>query len=461
MKRILTITLSAALAVAAVYLLLPTREGRFIQQVAIHADSTNALRMTAEITLEKLAMAKVAFWKEGQPVRYSEPSPVAIQHNITLLGLQEESTYQYKVLVNSGKDEIESGIYSFSTTSKPAGLVPIKWIRPAQNSYSGYILTQRRLVNGSVYIIDNQGEIVWYQMLTSQPKLASWTQHGTIVTLQGSARHKNSAGDRIIEYDLYGKEKLHLDLNEMAAPMEAHHEVRYHPNGHLLVLAYDEQTFDLSVHGGKKDHEVLGDAIVILSTEGEVVWRWSVFDHANPLDDPDILKLAEDWSHANAVSLDTDGHYLISFRNWNQVWKVDSGSGDVLWKLGKGGDLEMPEDGIFSGQHACHINPKGYYMLFDNGREKRQSRVLSFRIDEAEKRATLVKAVNLPDELYADKMGNAVLLENDNLLVCSPRTKALVVLDSLGTVLSHARLGLPDPYRAEYIPSLYPNEYGN
>lgn len=448
------------MAIAAVYYLFPAEGQQYFREVDMLADSTNALRMTADIRLDKPAVARVAFWKEGESVRYSEPSPIGLLHTIPLVGLQEESTYQYKVEIIAGDSKIESGTYNFATLKKPSGLVPIQWIKPAQNSYTGYILTQRRLVNGSIYIIDNQGEIVWYQMLTSQPKLANWTPHNTIVTLQGTARHKNSAGDRIVEYDLHGNRKLHLDLNQMAEPIEAHHEVRYHPDGHLIVLAYDKRTYDLSVHGGKDQQEVLGDAIVILSTNGEVIWKWSVFDHVNPRNYPDIADHAEDWSHANAVSIDRDGHYLISFRNWNQIWKVDNESGRVIWKLGKNGDLDMPEDAEFSGQHACHINPKGHYMLFDNGREKRQSRVLSFQIDESTKTARLVKSIFLPEELYADKMGNATLLENDNILVCSPRTKAIVVLDSLGAVLSHAKLGLPDPYRAEYIPSLYPNEDG-
>lgn len=62
--------------------------------------------------------------------------------------------------------------------------------------------------------------------------------------------------------------------------------------------------------------------------------------------------------------------------------------------------------------------------------------------------------VDLSNNLYTDKMRSAYLMGN-NILICAPRTNSIVVIDTLGVVKAHANVGIPDPYRAEYIPELY------
>ncbi|MEP3386736.1 MAG: aryl-sulfate sulfotransferase [Reichenbachiella sp.] len=420
-------------------------------------DSTNELRMKVSFDLNQEAEAYVAFWVKDKPDQkyYSPLSPVGRSHYMSLVGLKGITTYEYQVIARNEKTENSSDIQTFTTEKFPINVLHLRWDEEKVAGLDGYILSQRRMVNGIIYLIDQDGDVVWYQSVPKQPKLSHWTDKDRVLVLYGAAKHRNSSGDQIVEYDLLGNELFHLDLSKLNEPLEAHHEVRYNEEGNLLALVYEFQKHDLSKVGGSPDQQVMGDKIVKMDTTGQVLWSWSIFDYLNPALDSTILKTAEDWSHANSLSIDQDGNYLISFRNFNQVWKIDAQSGDVFWKLGEGGNIAVDSSGYFYGQHAFHINPEGSYQVFDNGRKERQTRIVTYQIEESNKTADIKKIIELPEDLYCDKMGSAYLMNNDNLLICAPRTNSLVVVNPAGEVLSRARVGIPDPYRAEYVPQLY------
>lgn len=438
-----------------------------IGEVKINADPKNALRTEINFQSNKPVTSLVKYWI-NKDVFSSYPSPIGTNHEVVLVGLKPNSTYKFQIELTGENESGLSEEMEFTTPALPDNLPEIDWKQNSENACTGYFLTQRRFTNGSVYLVDEEGDIVWYQNVPQQPKLAYWTKKSSVLTLCGDPILKNSAGDHILEYDLFGKVLLDLDLTKLDKPLEAHHDVIYNADNNLLILVYEKRVFDFSAKGGLKEQEVLGDAIVMLNAEGKELWKWSVFDHADPLLDTELFspkngkfrllkRSFDDWSHANAISIDNDGNYLVSFKNWDQIWKINSGTGEVMWKLGKNGNIEMSPEGYFSGQHSIHVNKRGEYMLFDNGKEKRSSRILSFEIDEMAKTANLKLNVQLQRDFFADRMGSAYLMPNDNFLVCVPSANSVIVTDESGNVLVNANLGLPDPYRAEFVQMLYPS----
>lgn len=438
-----------------------TQDLSFVGETVITQDSTNELRMHVEFAFDQTASAYVSYWAEANPDKkfYSELSQPNESHHITLVGLKGATSYNYQVFGSNDQSNAKSEIGKFMTEKFPTNVLHLRWEPEERTGLSGYILSQRRLVNGVIFMLDDDGDVVWYQQIPKQPKLSHWTAHHSILVLYGTATHRNSAGDHIVEYDLYGNEVFHLNLSELKTPFEAHHEVRFDKNNDLITLVYEHRTFDLSAQGGRTNQQVMSDKIVRMDTAGNVLWEWSLFDYLNPAKDPTILDTAEDWSHGNSLNIDADGNYLVSFRNFNQVWKVDSSTGEVLWKLGKGGDVEIENDDYFSGQHAFHLNTEGDYMVFDNGREERQTRILTYSIDQAKKTGKVGLKLLLPEDLYSDRMGNAYFMDNGNILVCAPRTNSIVIMDRKGNILGRARVGIPDPYRAEFVPTLYPIDH--
>lgn len=436
---------------------------QFENEIEVLNDSTNELRVHINFELEDSVTSYVKYWPvtNNQNIQFSQLSPCALKHSITLIGLKGKTTYQFQVTAKNENKSVQSEVHDFTTKPFPINILHLRWDKDLIEGLDGYILSQRRLVNGIIYLIDKEGDVVWYNHVPKQPKLSHWTKNNTILVLYGSTGHRNSSGDHIVEYDLYGNKLLHLNLSELNLPLEAHHELRFDENGDIVMLIYQSVKIDASNLGGDPEQNVLGDKIIKMDRTGEILWEWSVFDHSEPLKDSTILKTAGDWSHANSLSIDADGNYLVSFRNFNQVWKVDANSGNVIWRLGKGGDFNLDEEGEFSGQHAFHLNKDGEYMVFDNGRANRKTRVVTYKVNESTMTAEVRLVVDLPEGLYSDKMGSAYVMNNDNILVCASRTNSIVVIDKQGAVMAHAKVGIPDPYRAEYVPSLYDLKHVN
>ena len=207
---------------------------------------------------------------------------------------------------------------------------------------------------------------------------------------------------------------------------------------------------DLTSVGGGKTDTVNSDGIMVLNKNAHLIWKWSVFDAADPLKDPNIVKNKKDWTHANSLNYDTDGNYLISFYNTGQIWKVDAVTGKVIWKLGKGGTINMPADCNFSESHAVHINQDGNLMFFDNGVKQNQSGVYALRLNETQKTAKLDMHILLPKEVFNGRMGSAYMINDTSILVCCSKRHILVLSDRKGTLLWTMETAMPS-YRAEFI----------
>lgn len=110
--------------------------------------------------------------------------------------------------------------------------------------------------------------------------------------------------------------------------------------------------------------------------------------------DPHILKTKKDWVHANSLNYDLDSNFIISFYNLGQIWKVDAHTGKVIWKVGKGGTIKLPDDCYFDQSHDAHLNDHGSLMFFDNGVDKRQSEVFALKLNEKEKRVMPASILN-------------------------------------------------------------------
>lgn len=156
--------------------------------------------------------------------------------------------------------------------------------------------------------------------------------------------------------------------------------------------------------------------------------------------------------HANCVTFDKDGNYLISFYNNGQIWKIDARTGKRLWTFGKGGDFDMPATSLFDQAHAVHINEHGDLMFFDNGVSKKTSRTLAFKLAENEKQAHVVIDTKLPPENYNERMGSSYLVGDSALLQCATKRNTVILTTLQGRFLWLMRTGMSS-YRASFIPA--------
>jgi arylsulfate sulfotransferase len=248
-----------------------------------------------------------------------------------------------------------------------------------------------------------------------------------------------------------------------------HHEARKLPNGNYLVLAeYDTILTGVQGPGSEPPSsfspvDVIGDVILVLDRNLQVLWSWDSFKHLNtarqaPLGETCAAgnngcspwyqaAVANDWLHGNALQLTPDGNILYSMRNQDWVIKIDYengyGSGDILWRLGLGGDFQIVPDESsdvypwFSHQHDSNFESDNVSMLvFDDGNTRindpaanQDSRGQLLKIDQQNKVATLVLNADLGT--YSSAVGSAQLLPNgdyhfDSGFIFVPSTGALV-----------------------------------
>lgn len=230
---------------------------------------------------------------------------------------------------------------------------------------------------------------------------------------------------------------------------------------------------------------VTGDAVIDIDPNGNVVWGWSAFDH---LDINRHLQGLPDWTHSNALIYTPDGNLLLSMRHQSWILKLDyadgTGTGNVLWRLGEGGDFSLAGGDPslwFYGQHEPEIvSTNGSQMtlsVYDDGNLRIDrngvacgtsatapacySRATIFQIDESAKTASLLWQ-DVPG--YFSPWGGSVgILSNGDVEFAS--TQPFNAVSSQISEVTPA--AIPQTvwqmnvtgewaYRGHRIPSLYP-----
>lgn len=257
------------------------------------------------------------------------------------------------------------------------------------------------------------------------------------------------------------------------------------PDGRLLVLAGTEQLTDLD---GSEPVDVLGDMILVLDRDLQVVWAWDAFDHMDTRRGATLKETcapagggcppfslasrANDWLHANSLQFTPDGNILMSLRHQDWVIKIDyrngAGTGQILWRLGKDGDFQARSDDPnpwFSHQHDAQVvdTPDGPVLIvFDNGNIRQasdpnaHSRGQVWRLDEVNRIATPVLNADLG--AYSFALGSAQRLPNGNyhfeLGILPDRSSQSVEVDPSGRLVYN--MAVSDPlYRTFRMTDLY------
>ncbi len=241
------------------------------------------------------------------------------------------------------------------------------------------------------------------------------------------------------------------------------HDIQLTRTGSAVLFGFDFRLIDLTYLGGAPDAQVLGNVLQEVESSGKVLFQWSAFDHFAITDiDPSIPLTTQriDWNHGNAIEIDSDGNYLVSFRSLSEVTKIDAHTGAVLWRLG-GARNEFrfqPDTLKFSFQHGLRRLPNGNLILFDNGNTHSPnfSRAVEYRVDEGARTATLVWQYRPNPDLPSFALGFAQRLADGNTLVTfGPRGTVHEVSSSSQRLWE---LTIPQGlwiYRAYRINSLY------
>lgn len=203
------------------------------------------------------------------------------------------------------------------------------------------------------------------------------------------------------------------------------HELQVMNDGSAWLMSYDTQVVDMSqiVQGGDTAAIITGLVIQKIDNAKNVVFQWRSWDHIPIIEARHVNLTAHriDYIHGNAIELDNDGNIMISCRHTEAIYKINTITGEVIWKLGgSDNDFTFINDTIgFSYQHDIRRLPNGHITLFDNGNHHSPpfSRAVEYALDEIHKTATLVWEYRHIPTVYASAMGNAQRLPNGNTLI--------------------------------------------
>lgn len=428
---------------------------------------------------------------------------------ILVAGMTASTTYHMRAAVaSSGTPEFVDQDHTFATGSLPGDKIPAltATTTPGQTPNSGIELLDLVTLSPSgtrlnVVATDLAGNVIWYydpgSVATTIPQPVKLLPDGNM--LIDYAEPGVDGTDSVLEeIDLAGNllwQMTAADLNQALAAagynltlIGTHHDVAILPNGHLVVIASENQNFT-NLTGYPGTTAVTGDVIIDLDTNRNPVWVWSEFDHLDVNRHPLPFSFP-DWTHTNAVIYSpSDGDLIISIRNQDWIMKLDyedgKGSGAIVWTLGYQGDFTLvggtdPDDWFYA-EHAPYLATSassGVFELgmFDNGNNRPISgipcgaeayspcfsTVPIFQLDETAKTATLMWRDKL--SVFSFFGGYAQTLANGNVefdecaATLTPTSADVYEVTQTASpqVVWHMQISNQYAYRAFRMPSLYP-----
>ena len=237
--------------------------------------------------------------------------------------------------------------------------------------------------------------------------------------------------------NLYAVEKdgrlIKLDWNSAViwdTPGRFHHDVHIHDPDALYTLTREiiELPHDLG------PLPIIDDAITVVSHDGEIIKRLSIYalfgDDLDPrrldavakrwseIEDRDAVRFDDssmyDLFHSNSIEVITQdiegfarrGQVLISIRELDTIAVVDLATQEVVWRWGPG---------EVQAQHQPTLLENGHLLIFDNGTRRRWSRVLE--LDPVTRTIEWEYTADPKDTFFSAIRGGSERLPNGNTLI--------------------------------------------
>ncbi|HVN24673.1 MAG TPA: aryl-sulfate sulfotransferase [Syntrophorhabdales bacterium] len=288
---------------------------------------------------------------------------------------------------------------------QPTGL--LRWDKT--KAFNGYTLYATPYTK-DVYLIDMEGNLIhkWetdnlnglYAVLLPNGNIL----RGACVNERFAVYFGGSSGS-LQELDWNGKVVWEYKMNSPQGFY--HHAFDVMPNGNILLIAWEQKSWDEAIKKGRDPKTTKPDGVVSpadpkrqpvqgiwpdfvreIDKSGKMVWEWHVWDHIGT--GPDQINInftlpstlgplygGPDWTHFNTVQyLPKTDQVLVNSRNFGEFYIIDKKSGKIVYRWGNPGTHgkgRLPggyvDDGdqILFGPHHVQVQEDGNITIFDNG----------------------------------------------------------------------------------------------
>jgi hypothetical protein len=375
---------------------------------------------------------------------------------IPVLGLLPEREYELR-LEAYGCGTATGAALGHVTSSLPADL-PV-YVASGPDPSPGYVAFA---AGGYGLVIDNTGRVVWYHRFPNGPGLNFQPQPtGRYVAFPpvsgpagfGKWQEVDALGNVTRAFGCAG-----------GLPTRFHDLIAL-PDGSYWVMCDETRQMDLTAHGGVANAQVTGTQVQHVSESGSLLFQWSPFDHFDitDLDLSDRTGPAVNWTHGNAIDLDDEGNLLISFRSLNEITKIETSTGGVLWRMGGRRnqfsflDTSSP---AFMRQHGLRVSGRDEVLLLDNLGEPAGSRVERYELEAGapwnnEHTARLISTYVPDSRVVAQLGGTTQPLPGGRSLAAYGNGGRVEEYDAAGQVMWRIEGNPGYIFRAQRIRSLY------
>jgi hypothetical protein len=277
-------------------------------------------------------------------------------------------------------------------------------------------------------IVDRSGGLVWFRPLAPGLEVTNFTTaeyqgEPVLVWWEGKVLPSGYGRGEAVLVDRSYREVARV--RAAAGRSMDLHALSLTRAGTALFTCYPQIVpADLSSIGGSRDAHVYESIIqeVDIAT-GRLVFEWRSLQHIAPDASHEPLGEPYDYLHPNSIQQLPDGNLLVSARHTWALYKLERGTGKMIWTLGgKRTQFGIGAGAEFAWQHDAQLRTDQVLTVFDNGsagplQTERQSRGLVLRVDEARRTVELRNAYTSPEQLVAGAMGSVQALPSGNVLV--------------------------------------------
>lgn len=432
----------------------PGRSFPVVDDIAVVPVASNVLAALVMARVDRADSIAVRFHLK-EAANSTDSVTAAVQGNglmkIPVLGLLPDRTYELRVTAFSATGVTVTPAVDWTTGTLPDDLP--RYSASGDNASPGFIALAAGMYG---IVIDNTGRVVWYHRFPNGPWLNFMAQpNGRYVAREVTP--DPSDVESWVEIDPLGNVTRRFGCQlGLAARF---HDLLAGPDGDYWILCDETRTMDLRSMGGVEDARVTGQALQHVSASGELLFHWTPFDHFLVSDaDPSFrLGATVNWTHANSLDRDGDGNIVVSFRNLDEITKIDATSGVVRWRLGGRRNQLSFAAGTraFSGQHSVRVLPSGDLLLLDNVGDSAESRVERWSVDEKLGTALLVSSYGTTPAVRTLVGGSVQSLSASRTLVSFGTEGRVEEYDATGTVRWRLEGAPGYVFRAQRFRSLY------
>jgi hypothetical protein len=373
---------------------------------------------------------------------------------LPVLGLQPSTHYTMSTVAYTDCGSIEGPAQQLITDSLPAGLP--RYFAGGENPSPGYVVFSA----GSYGLaIDNSGRVAWYYRFPGSAGLNFQPQPNGRYLSRPSVQAATPGSD-LLEIDPLGNITRRLGcLHGLQARL---HDFIAMSDESYWVMCDETRTVDLTSTGGPPAAQVLGVRVQHVGRDGAALFEWSAFDHLqvdfSAIDPQDRIAGAYNWTHANAIDVDSTGYLYVSFRNLNEIVKIDTRDGGVVWRMGGRANQFTLLDGAdpaFVRQHGLRVAGPNRLILLDNLGNPRASRGELYEMDEQHHTARMIKTFASGDGVVAQIGGTTQTLPGGRILLSFGNGGRVEEFDSTGASVWRISGNPGYIFRAQRISSLY------